>query len=65
MSDTKTIRQAAIEAGVARQTVGAWVKAGKLKGKKTKIGHLSATLVSVAQVRALKAAEPRGRPRKG
>jgi len=63
MPDEMTMRQAAIEAGVSRQTVSVWLKAGKLKGRKTKVGHLMATLVSVADVRKLKEAQPRGRPR--
>ena len=63
MDETKTVRQAAEETGVGRHTIARWLKAGKLKGKKTKIGHLTATLVSVEAVRKLKAAQPRGRPR--
>jgi predicted site-specific integrase-resolvase len=63
MSKLQTARQAAIEIGIARQTIARWLKDGKLKGKKTKIGHLTATLVSVSDVRKLKAAQPRGRPR--
>lgn len=63
MDDLKTIRQAALEAEVSRQAIARWVKAGTLKGKKTKVGHLTATLVSVAAVRKLKADQPRGRPR--
>ena len=63
MDDLQTVRQAAEIAGVDRHTISGWLKAGKLKGKRTKVGHLTATLVSVADVRALKEAQPRGRPR--
>ena len=63
MDDLKTVRQAAFDAGVARQTVARWLKERKLKGKKTQVGHLNATLVSVADVRKLKEAHPPGRPR--
>jgi len=59
----KTVRQAAIDAGVDRNTIARWLKAGKLKGKKTRVGHLTATLVSVKEVQRLKDAQPRGRPR--
>jgi len=63
MSDQKTVKEAAAAAGVDRHTIARWVKTGKLKGKKTTVGNLVATLVSVSEVRKLKAAQPRGRPR--
>ena len=64
MDDLKPMRKAADAAGVTRQTIARWVKSGKLKGKKAKVGHLTATFVSVSVVRKLKADQPRGRPRK-
>lgn len=56
------MRQAAIETGVARQTISRWLKAKKIKGKPTKVGRMPAMLVSVADVLRLREAETRGRP---
>lgn len=64
MDKLKTVKQAGIETGVARQTISRWLNAGKLKGKKTKVGNLSATLVNISDVLKLKESQPRGRPAK-
>lgn len=64
MDDLQTIRQAAEIAGVARQSVAAWVKLGLLKGKPAKVGHIQATLVSVARVKELAKQRRPGRPKK-
>ncbi|HEX4796188.1 MAG TPA: hypothetical protein VH370_20530 [Humisphaera sp.] len=64
MDDVQAVNRAAEITGVARGTISRWLKSGKLKGKKTTVGNLVATLVSVAAVRKLKASQPRGRPRK-
>lgn len=59
------ITRAAEIAGVTRQSVAAWVKLGLLVGKPTRVGNITATLVSVAEVRKLAKSRKPGRPRKG
>ena len=62
--DMEPLRQAGLAAGVDRNTIARWVKAGLLKAKKGKVRHLETTLVSVAKVKALAAERPPGRPKK-
>ena len=64
MDDLQTIRKAAEVTGTARQSIATWVKLGLLKGRAATVGHIKATLVSVAAVRELAKQRPPGRPRK-
>jgi predicted site-specific integrase-resolvase len=59
-----TITDAARKAGVDRNAVARWVKAGLLAGKRKKVGNLIATMVSVDDVRRVAKDHRPGRPRK-
>jgi len=64
MDDWQSVRKAAEAAGVARNSVAKWVKLGLLKGKPATLGHIKATLVSVAKVKELAKERKPGRPAK-
>ena len=51
--DLRPINEAAELAEVHRNTLGRWVKAGKLKPRRELRGNMMATLVSLAEVRRL------------
>lgn len=63
MDDWQTIRKAAEQAGVARNSVARWVRMGLLRGVPTKVGHIQGTLVSISQVKRLAKTRKPGRPK--
>ena len=64
MDDLQSMRKAAEAVGVDRKSVERWVRMGLLIGKPATVGHIKATLVSVAKVRELAKQRRPGRPAK-